>query len=368
MDDNPLPLTHLDLRSGLLQFPTFLPDATRAVVRGVDSEDLARCHVSGLVMSTFHLMQHPGSSVVAGHGGLHRFAGWDKPIITDSGGFQVYSLVRQNPKYGSLTEKGMTFRTDDGTKYNLTPEKSIQLQISYGGDVVYCLDDCTHADADDTTQADAVRRTIKWAKRCREVFDQLVESKRLDESSRPRLFAVVQGGNVPALREECAKALLDIGFDGYGYGGYPLDGDNNLLTGMFAYLRGLIPAHYPLHALGVGHPANVKTCADLGYTIFDSALPTRDARRGRLYRLTGDPNYGGDWFNFLYLEDGKHTRTADPISESCDCPTCARYSVAYLHHLFKIEDALYIRLATIHNLRFMTRLMDLLRLGRQPNG
>ncbi|MBK8025730.1 MAG: queuine tRNA-ribosyltransferase family protein [Chloroflexi bacterium] len=358
-------LNSLKLGSGTLEFPVFLPDATRAVVRGVDSEDLERCGVPGLVMSTYHLMQHPGSSVVTSHHGLHNLSGWRGPIITDSGGFQVYSLVRENPKYGSLTEKGMVFRTDDGSKYNLTPEKSIQLQVSYASDVVYCLDDCTHPDADDASQIDSVRRTIKWAKRCREVFDQLIEGKRLDENSRPRLFAVVQGGAVPALRKACAEALLEIGFDGYGYGGFPLDGENRLVEDMFAYLRELIPAQYPLHALGVGHPGHVKTCADMGYTIFDSALPTRDARRGRLYRLLGDPSMGGtDWFEFLYLEDGRHTRTAVPISDTCDCATCARYSIGYLHHLFEIEDALYVRLATIHNLRFMTRLMELLRGSR----
>ncbi len=360
--------TRLDLKHGTLHLPVFLPDATRAIVRGVESADLERCAVTGLVMSTFHLMQHPGSSVVAGHGGLHSFAGWDKPIITDSGGFQVYSLVRQNPKYGTLNEKGMVYRADDGTKYNLTPEKSIQLQMSYGGDVVYVLDDCTHADADAETQADAVRRTIKWAKRCREVFDELVIGKRMDETTRPRLFGVVQGGNIPELRRECAEALLAIGFDGYGFGGYPLDGEHNLLVEMFDVVRRAIPAHYPIHALGVGHPANVVACHALGYTIFDSALPTRDARRGRLYRMTGDPTRGGDdWYKFIYLEDDKHTRTTTPIDESCDCVACTRYSIAYLHHLHAIEDAAYVRLATMHNLRFMTRLMDALR-GVVPEG
>ncbi len=360
-------MNQLQLRTGTFDFPIFLPDATRAVVRGIDSEDLERCGVNGLVMSTFHLMQHPGSTVVAGHGGLHQFAGWRKPIVTDSGGFQVYSLVRQNPKYGTLNEKGMIYRADDGTKYNLTPEKSIQLQVSYGGDIVFCLDDCTHADSDEATQVEAVRRTIKWAKRCREEFDLLVKQKKWTETERPLLFGVVQGGNIAALRQECAEALLAIGFDGYGYGGYPLDSENKLLTEMFEVVRQQIPLHYPLHALGVGHPANVLACAQMGYTIFDSALPTRDARRGRLYRMTGDPRYGGDnWYEFLYLEDGKHTRTTTPISETCDCPTCARYSVAYLHHLFSIEDTLYIRLVTMHNLRFMTRMMELLRAERVP--
>ncbi|MCK6577062.1 MAG: queuine tRNA-ribosyltransferase family protein [Anaerolineae bacterium] len=355
-------MNRLDLRNGSLELPVFLPDATRAVVRGVGADDLVACGVPGLVMSTFHLMQHPGSSVVAGHGGLHRFAGWGLPIITDSGGFQVYSLVHENPKYGSLSEKGMVFRTDDGAKYNLTPEKSIQLQLSYASDVVYCLDDCTHPDAGDSAQIDSVRRTIKWAKRCREVFDQIVAGKRLAGLDRPRLFAVVQGGAVPALRQQCAEALLEIGFDGYGFGGFPIDGERRLLEDIFAYLRELIPAEYPLHALGVGHPGHVKTCADLGYAIFDSALPTRDARRGRLYRFTGESVAAGtDWFEFIYLEDGRHTRTAEPISERCDCAACARYSLAYLRHLYEIEDALYIRLATVHNLRFMTQLMEYLR-------
>ncbi len=352
----------LRLRRGALPNPVFLPDATRAVVRGVDSADLEAAGVHGLVMSTFHLMQHPGSSVIAGAGGLHAFAGWHKPIITDSGGFQVYSLVRQNPKNGSLSEKGMVYRSDSGDKYNLTPEKSIQLQVSYGGDVVYCLDDCTHADADAATQADAVRRTIKWAKVCRATFDQLIAGKRLTDETRPRLFAVVQGGDIPELRRECAEALLAIGFDGYGFGGYPLDGENRLLVEMFALVRALIPAQYPLHALGVGHPLNVVACARLGYTIFDSALPTRDARRGRLYRMTGDPLTGGDdWVKFVYLEDDRHRRTNDPIDPTCDCPTCARYSTAYLHHLRTIKDGAFARLATLHNLRFMNRLMS--RLG-----
>src|SRR5664279_849296 len=200
----------LTLAHGTLEFPIFLPDATRGVVRAVDSADLEACGVTGLVMSTFHLMQHPGSSVVHAHGGLHRFTNWQRPIITDSGGFQVYSLVRQNPKSGSLSEKGMIYRAEDGSKYNLSPEKSIQLQVSYGGDIVFCLDDCTHVDDAEAEQVDSVRRTIKWAKRCRAEFDHLMDQKKLE--TRPLLFAVVQGGGVLELRKECAEALLEIGF------------------------------------------------------------------------------------------------------------------------------------------------------------
>jgi queuine tRNA-ribosyltransferase len=364
--DRSAPLTTLDLPRGSWPLPIFLPDATRGVVRAVDSADLEAVGVEGLVMSTFHLMQSPGSSTIQALGGLGALAGWRGPIISDSGGFQIYSLARQNPKYGSISEKGMVYRADNGEKYNLTPEKSIQLQMSYGADVLYCLDDPTHVDESEAAQEESVRRTIKWAKICRREYDTLLKGKKWGEAERPRLFGVVQGGGLPELRRGCAEALLEIGFDGYGYGGWPLDADNKLLSEMFALVRALIPPGYPLHALGVGHPANVVECARLGYTIFDSAMPTRDARNGRLYRFTRaintDPLHeSGDWFEYLYIEDKRHIKAPAPISDHCDCPACARYSLAYLHHLYAINDGLYLRLATLHNLRFMTQLMGRLR-------
>jgi queuine tRNA-ribosyltransferase len=356
--------TSLSLAHGRFEFPIFLPDATRGVVRAVDSADLEKTGMTGLVMSTFHLMQHPGSSVIHAHGGLHNFTNWQHPIVTDSGGFQVYSLVRQNPKSGSLTEKGMLYRAEDGSKYNLTPEKSIQLQVSYGADIIFCLDDCTHVDDAEGEQVDSVRRTIKWAKWCREEFDHLMDQKKVTLDKRPLLFGVVQGGGVKELRKECAEALLEIGFDGYGYGGYPLDGEGNLMTEIIAYVRELIPPQYPIHALGIGHPQSVVDCTRLGYSIFDSALPTRDARKGRLYRFKSDPNvtdFSGKWFEYLYIEDKKHIRDIEPISQYCDCAACSGYSVSYLQHLYHVGDSLFMRLATIHNLTFMTRLINLLR-------
>ncbi len=350
----------LDLTHGTLDFPIFLPDATRGVVRAIDSADLESVGTTGLVMSTFHLMQHPGSTVIKQHGGLHRFANWRHPLVTDSGGFQVWSLVHQNPKVGSLSEKGMVYHAEDGSKYNLTPEKSIQLQVSYGSDIVFCLDDCTHVDDAEAVQVDAVRRTIKWAKRCREEFDRLIDQKRLEKP--PLLFGVVQGGGIRELRKQCAEALLDIGFDGYGYGGYPLDGAGHLVTDIIAYVRELIPPQYPIHALGIGHPQNVVDSYRLGYSIFDSALPTRDARKGRLYRFKDAPAITpGRWFEYVYIEDKKHIKDTEPISPYCDCAACAGYSLSYLQHLYRIGDALYMRLATIHNLRFMNQVIDLLR-------
>lgn len=382
----------LQLPHGQLQLPVFLPDATMGVVRSVDSADLARCGVQGLVMNTFHLMQRPGSSTVQALGGLHKMSGWQRPIVTDSGGFQAYSLIRQNPKLGSLTNSGLAFRPDRSRrKFTLTPEKSVQLQVGYGADVVVCLDDCTHVDAPLETQRESVERTIDWARRCKGEFERLVEQKGLSRAERPLLLAVVQGGGSRELRRRCAEALLEIGFDAFGYGGWPLDAEGNLLADMLAYVRELVPAEFPTHALGVGHPASVVACVRMGYGLFDSSLPTRDARRGRLYTLTADilpasggsppsilparegdvsflpPDLGGteggqaEWFSYLYVTDDKHIKSDVPISAHCDCPCCTQYSLGYLHHLFAVNDCLAPRLATIHNLRFMTQLMARLR-------
>lgn len=353
--------SRLPLARGTLRLPTFLPDATRAVVRGVDASDLEACGVQGLVMNVFHLMQRPGSSTVEALGGLHRLSGWRGPIVTDSGGFQALSLLRENPRQGHLGDDGIAWRGVGGRRFQLTPEKSIRLQLRYGADAVMCLDDCTHPDDPDERQALAVKRTLAWARRARSAFDEQLERIGGPSAQRPRLFAVVQGGTSPALRDECTRGLLEIGFDGLGYGGWPLDREGRLLLEPLARLREAVPPHVPLHALGVGHPESVRTCAALGYGLFDSALPTRDARRGRLYRFRVDPRTldpaGAAWFDRCYVGDARYTKTDGPVSEFCDALCCRRYSVAYLHHLQAVRDALFARLATIHNLRFMTQLL-----------
>jgi queuine tRNA-ribosyltransferase len=357
--------------------PTFLPDATLGVVRAVDSVDLRNSGVAAVVMNTFHLMQHPGSSTVQALGGLHKMCAWPYPIITDSGGFQAYSLIRQNANYGKLTDDGMVFKPEGAErKFQLTPEKCVQLQLSYGADVVMCLDDCTHVADPLETQQESVRRTIAWARRCKGEFDRLLAEKKgkqrdkgtgrageregREEPMRPLLFGVIQGGGSRELRRQCAEALVEMDLDGFGYGGWPLDSEGELVADMLAYTRELIPLHLPMHALGIGHPANLPRCVEMGYGIFDSALPTRDARRGRLYIFTSDAQptaLHNEWFRFLYLQDDKYIKSDEPLSWQCDCLTCQHYTRGYLHHLFKSSDATFLRLATIHNLRFMTQLM-----------
>jgi queuine tRNA-ribosyltransferase len=349
---------------GALQLPSYLPDATQGVVRGVDSADLEACGIDAVVMNCYHLMQKPGSSTVQALGGLHRMAGWQHPIIIDSGGFQAYSLIRQNPKNGSINDKGIMFKPEGAKReYQLSPEKSIQLQMSYGADVVICLDECTNAADAESVQRESVSRTIAWARRCKAEYERLAEQKRLAPEQRPRIFGVIQGGGSRDLRRQCADALLAIGFDGYGFGGWPLDEHGHLLHEIIGYVRELVPAQFVLHALGVGHPGNVAACYRLGYDIFDSSMPTRDARHGRLSVFTAPETDDWDetWFDYLYIADEKHIKSAEPISPNCDCLTCTRYSRGYLHHLHDINDTLYTRLATIHNLRFMAQLMDRLR-------
>jgi queuine tRNA-ribosyltransferase len=357
------PYGSLLLPHGQIDLPIYMPDATLGVVRSLDATDLSACRVQALVMNTFHLMQKPGSSTIQALGGLHNMSAWSRPIITDSGGFQAYSLIQQNAKFGTLDEDGITFKPEGAErKFHLTPEKAVQLQMSYGADIIMCLDYCTHVDAPYAVQEESVRRTITWARRCKDEFVRLLKQKRTPAEQRPLLFGVIQGGAEKELRQRCAEALLEIGFDGFGYGGWPLDGQGKLLTDIIAYTRELIPRTFPMHALGIGHPDNIIACTQLGYGIFDCAMPTRDARHARMYVLA---NKGASsmerWFSYLYINDDKHIKSDEPISRACDCLTCTHYSRGYMRHLFKVGDSLFFRLATIHNVRFMTMLTQRLR-------
>jgi queuine/archaeosine tRNA-ribosyltransferase len=368
------------------------------------------------VVNAFHLSQRPGSRAVEAVGGIHALMDWRGPIAADSGGFQIFSLIRQNPKLGSITNKEAIFRTAQGGKaQHLSPEKSIQIQLRLGADILVCLDDCTHPDDPPAEQAASVARTIAWAERCKAELEQWLAARRpvnRDASaslgmttedgatpnscpspsgrgegegassvrttrsgskgpspqpspqgrgrvagSRPLLFAAVQGGADRELRRRCAGELVEMGFDGYGFGGWPFDSRGRLLTDILALTAELMPDDKPKYALGIGSPAALIACAKMGYDLFDCALPTRDARRGRLYVFRGDGLEHGR----LYIRDAKHRRDGGPISAVCDCLCCRCYSRAYLHHLFAIRDALAWRLATIHNLRFYTTLIERLR-------
>jgi queuine tRNA-ribosyltransferase len=352
-------------RRGTLAVPTFLPDATRAGVRGATSDDLRAVGIEGVVVNAFHLLRRPGARVLQAAGGIHRFMDWQGPVLSDSGGFQVWSLIRQDPNRGVIRDNEVIFREPaTGEKWNLTPERIVNLQLQLGSDVVVCLDDCTDADDPDAEQERAVERTVRWARRSREAFDRGVAER--GGADPPRIFAVVQGGRVEALRRQCAAELAAIGFDGYGFGGWPLAADGSLLADPLRWVSESLPAEAPKHALGIGRADHVVAAFAFGYSIFDCALPTRDARHGRLYAFRSGrsgkrPAPGDDFFRAVHIHDQRYRVDHGPIEEGCDCPLCARHSAAYLHHLFKVGDASAERLATLHNLRFYVRLFELLR-------
>jgi queuine tRNA-ribosyltransferase len=347
---------------GRLSLPAFLPDATRAAVRAVEPRDLVEVGVPGLVVSTYHLRSSPGVTVVSGAGGIHSFMRWDRPVFSDSGGFQVFSLMHADGMKGTVSDRGFTARPDRAAgKQVLTPEKSMLSQFRLGADAVVCLDHCTHPEAPCAQQRASVDHTVAWAHAAHRTFQELAERT----GRRPLLFAVVQGGTDPALRRECAGRLLEIGFDGYGFGGWPV-ADGGALVEAVQMVAELIPPPAPLWGLGIGKPPHIAAAARMGYGLFDCVLPTRDGRHGRLYvseAASGDraASRAPGAYGHVYILDRKHVRSADPVDPECRCPCCRTYTRAYLHHLFRVEDPLALRLATVHNLAFYVGLVDRLR-------
>lgn len=345
------PPARLPTRHGDLALPAFLPDATYAVVRAVDAADLVRAGVRALMVNALHVAEKPGLTVIEAAGGLHRFMGWTGPIVTDSGGFQALSLGKGGR--ATVTDDGIIYATAHG-KRDLTPESSIERQLRLKSDVVICLDECPPRNAGGEALRQAVRRTIRWAIRGKAAFARGIEGL---DGPKPKLFAVVQGGDDPALRRECARALTAEGFDGYGFGGWPVDARGRLLDAV-ALTAGLLPPDAPKLALGLGGPEALVQAHAAGWRLFDCTLPTRDARHGRLY-VFRDPRGLADGFcERLDLTQEGFARDQEPLERGCDCATCATTSRAYLHHLFAIGEIAAARLATVHNLRFWSRLTD----------
>ena len=282
-------------------------------------------------------------------------------IFSDSGGFQLFSLISSSVKNGRISPEGFSYRLgkERRTK-SLTPENCIRKQLRINADVLFCLDHCTHPDAPIDAQETSVENTVKWGKECKEVFLRSAG----EEKNKKFLFAVVQGGENRELRRQCADRLIEIGFDGYGFGGWPI-GEGGSLRESVAYTAELLPENSMKHALGIGKPENLVQAYGLGYDIFDCVIPTRDARHRRLYvfnePLESTGFVGREFYTAVYIGDKKYVRDKRPLEETCDCLCCRRYSRAYLHHLFRIDDGLALSLATRHNLRFYSRLMEALR-------
>lgn len=348
-------MKQLNLGSRLLRLPAFFPDATRGFLRCASAEDAAEVGIQGLVMNTYHLLASPGPSLVKSAGGLHKFSGWDGPILTDSGGFQALSLISRDPSKGRIDSKGITFKDEKrGKKITLTPEKCISAQLDMDSDIVMCLDCCTEPGAPQAEQEKAVELTVRWAEQCREEFDRRTAGR----AQKPLLMGIIQGGSDMKLRSLCADALQPFGFDGYGFGGWPLDREGNILYELLEGTAALMNDDTVKYAMGLGRPEEVARLYGAGYTLFDCVIPTREARHAKLYVFNGKPLSEKGFYDPLYINKESYARDFRPLDEHCRCEACQKHSRAFLHHLFACGDPLGLRLATVHNLAFYAHLME----------
>jgi len=327
-------LGKLTTSHGVVPTPAFVPVASQGTVKALIPEELKDIGVTIVLSNTYHLYLRPGIDVIEKLGGLHQFMAWDGLILTDSGGYQVFSLAR----LCKVNDEGVTFRSHiDGSEHHLTPELVIEFQHKLGADIIMTLDECPAPDAGVARVREAVDRTSRWAERC----------CKHHRSSDQLLFGIVQGGTSPELRQQSAKAITSLDFPGYAIGGLSLGEAKELTWSMVDETMPFLPTDKPRYLMGVGSPEDIIEGVSRGIDLFDSALPTRVARNGALFTMQGRQN----------IRKTVYKTKKGPIDADCDCYTCRTFSAAYLHHLFKCEELLAYRLATIHNLRFITRLM-----------
>jgi queuine tRNA-ribosyltransferase len=311
-----------------------MPVGTRATVKSLTPEDLYSLGAELILANTYHLWLRPGAHVVKALGGLHRFMHWERPLLTDSGGYQVFSLAPSS----QVSEEGVTFQSHlDGSRHCLTPEEAIRVQEALGADIVMCLDECIAYPATDEETRQSTERTLRWARRCRGA------KTRSDQE----LFAVVQGGTSPDLRRLCAEALVELDFSGYSVGGLSVGEPKEAMLEAAAAVLPLVPAERPCYLMGVGAPEDLVELVGLGADMFDCVLPTRSARTGQLFTTRGR----------IAIKNSRHQEEDGPIDERCTCYTCRHYSRAYLRHLFLSKELLAYRLNTIHNLWYFLELM-----------
>jgi queuine tRNA-ribosyltransferase len=324
---------------GEIRTPAFMPVGTAATVKAMMPDSVAATGADILLGNTYHLMLRPTAERIARLGGLHRFMNWDKPILTDSGGFQVMSLADLR----KLTEEGVTFRSHvDGSKHVLSPERSMEIQRLLGSDIVMCFDECPALPATEDVVAKSMRLSMRWAQRSRDAF-----------GDRPghALFGIMQGGVTPELRAESAAALSAIGFDGYAVGGLAVGEGQEAMFGVLDYAPGLLPQDKPRYLMGVGKPDDIVGAVERGIDMMDCVLPSRSGRTGQAWTRRGQVN----------IKNARHMDDPRPLDEACTCPCCRSYSRAYLHHVFKAQEIISSMLLTWHNLHYYQELMQGLR-------
>ena len=328
----------LTFERGTVETPAFMPVGTYGTVKAMTPENVRDTGAEILLGNTFHLMLRPGTEVIRAHGDLHDFMQWERPILTDSGGFQVWSLAERR----KITEEGVTFASPvDGARVFLGPEESMAVQAALGSDIVMCFDECTPYPAVETEAKDSMELSMRWAARCRVAHG--------DSSS--ALFGIVQGGMYEQLRQNSARALIDIGFDGYAIGGLSVGEPEHEREQVLAYTLPELPMDKPRYLMGVGRPQDIIAAVFHGVDMFDCVMPTRNARNGYYFTSRG----------VLKIRNARFQMDTGPIDEDCACYTCRNYSRAYLKHLDRCKEMLGSHLATVHNLYFYQQLMEGLR-------
>ncbi|NQY48739.1 MAG: tRNA guanosine(34) transglycosylase Tgt [Colwellia sp.] len=323
---------------GVVETPAFMPVGTYGTVKGMKAEEVEATGAHIILGNTFHLMLRPGTDIIEQHGGLHGFMNWDKPILTDSGGFQVFSLGKTR----KITEEGVRFSSPvNGEKIMLTPERSMEVQRSLNSDVVMIFDECTPYPATHTESKDSMELSLRWAQR----------SKDAHGDSPNALFGIIQGGMYEDLREVSVAGLESIGFDGYAIGGLSVGEPKEDMIRILDHTAPLIPKNKPRYLMGVGKPEDLVEGVRRGIDMFDCVMPTRNARNGHLFVNTG----------VIKIRNAAHKIDTAPLDDTCDCYTCKNYSRAYLHHLDKCKEILGSQLNTLHNLHFYQKVMQGLR-------
>lgn len=335
---------HLELKRGLIDTPCFMPIGTHAAVKTLAPWEVQELGAQIILSNTYHLYLRPGMDLINQYGGLHRFMGWEKPILTDSGGYQVFSLAALR----KIDDDGVSFQSHlDGSSHYITPEKSIDIQRTLGSDFVMALDECPPGGAPEKIIAEAVSRTTLWARRCLNRFE-------ISEEAAPQaqtLFLIVQGGTSSHLRRKSAEELIELNSSAYAIGGLAVGESKEALFTTLELMNELLPVDKPRYLMGVGTPADLVRSVALGVDMFDCVLPTRNARNGQLFTPTGTMN----------IRNARYRDDLQPIQEGCDCLLCTRFERAYLSHLFHTGEVLGLRLATMHNLRFYLQLMTSMR-------
>ena len=346
---------------GDIETPVFMPVGTQATVKTLDKQDLENIDASIILANTYHLHLRPGEDLIDKFGGLHKFMNWDRPILTDSGGFQVFSLGLQKEEkgQGSLTkidDDGVTFKSHlDGSTHRFTPESAIQIQHKIGADIIMAFDECTPDDADEKYTKKAMARTHNWAQRCITEHKRLnKETKNSELRTKNYLFGIIQGADYKDLRIRSAQELVAMNFDGYAVGGLAVGESSKTMYKVLDYTVPELPENKARYLMGVGYPDNIIEAVKRGIDMFDCVIPTREARHGRLYIWKGKPDVTKkNFYTTINITNAKFAKDTKSINNT----NLKSYSKAYLHHLFKTQEPLALRLATLNNLKFYLDMM-----------